>query len=209
MTNLNKENRAATIESVIRGTFIPEEKLAIMAATTKAARDLVLRSLPEGFIPATANLPTAWFDSVTYLDVHKEQNPRCILDGKERWERHSTAVIKFDKVITPPHHTIYSLLGVNGKGDRESWREFWARSFAAQIDAATKLRDKEEKLRDELMAFLHSVKTYKQVIEKMPELERHLPAPPVKAFPIATSTAPLVKILGKMGFDRSAPVEAP
>lgn len=204
MTNLNKEIRAAVIESVIKGTYIPEQKAAILAATSKAVRDLVVLALPEGFAVATATLPPQWFGSVSHFDVCKEQCPRAILDGADRWKGYGSVLIKFESVITPPHHNIHSLLLQDKKsGNNESWTQFWERHLAAQIAAATKLRAKEDALRSELGAFLASVKTYKQVVEKMPELERHLPPPPTKVFALVTSTAPLEKALTSLGFDRT------
>ncbi len=197
MTNLNKENRAATIESVIKGTFIPDEKAAIIASTSAAVRAQLVSYLPDGFEAAIANLPPKWFDSEADHSLHHKHNPVSILAGKT--SGHDT--IRFEK-FSRPYGNSYQVLCDYSPTDKESPHQ-WHKVLAAQIDAAIKLRTKEDTLRNELGAFLASCKNYAQVLAKMPELERHLPAPPTKAFPVVTSTAPLLKTLGKLGFDRS------
>jgi hypothetical protein len=73
-------------------------------------------------------------------------------------------------------------------------------NMAAQYAAARKLREKEDMLRAELGDFLATCRTYKQVVEKMPELEPHLPQV-TKPLRIVVSTAKLSAALYSAGFN--------
>jgi hypothetical protein len=72
-----------------------------------------------------------------------------------------------------------------------------------QLSAARYLQHREDTLRRELEYFLTGCRTYKQVIEKMPELAPHLPRPTVQVYAPITSTAKLSASLASLGFDRT------
>jgi len=204
MTNLTHESRKQITESVVnKGTFLNEEKAAIKKSTQEAVRKAVLATLPKGFHDAIKNLPPEWFRKCSGASLQSDANPVALSDRKkyesERYPgnwRNNYTHIEFTSFLVPD--------SFNNRYNDPSFGQDWCeKHLAAQIDAAKKLHAKEQALRDELNAFLYSVKTYKQVLEKMPELESHLPAPKVKSYPVAVSTAPLVAKLADLGFDRS------
>ncbi len=192
MTKLTKASRAHILESVIKATFIPAEKEAILKSTGDAVRNHLITCLPEGFLQATQILPKEWFSHSTEYYISKTSNPRCImnpLDGQGRVK--SGDNIRFEK-LRHPHSSIHPSSVI------------WADILAGQIAAATKLKHQEDELTQELNAVLASCTTTEKLLEKMPTLERHLPEPAKKAYPVTTSTAPLQKALKRVGFDTGA-----
>lgn len=200
MTNLTKDIREQIVQSVLAGTWIPEKKAAILKSTGEAIREVWRKYLPEGFEAATATLPPAWFpkESVEYLSC--AVNPDLIMQPtNSRGEKCSSSNFSVPPLAVPENFR--PEYRYNGVGHIP----FWSEALAPQIKEAQKLRAAQDKLEEELRGFLYSVKTYKQVLEKMPELERHLPKPAAKPMPVATSTAPLLSTLAKLGFDKGAP----
>lgn len=214
---LSNKHRAEIVESVVKtGTFIEAEKEAITKSTSAAVREACRVLLPEGFEAATAIMPIEWLPGKDSHDVAREANPIYLLKNKEQRDKsYSYPSIQFDKLSVPSNFKNNSLrdhfknnhsekyIGSARHPDRATWEEI----LSAQIDAAKKLRAKEDALRDELMGFLMSCRTSQQVLAKMPDLERHMPAAPVRAYPVQVSVTALVGQLGKLGFDRGAPTE--
>ena len=200
MTNLSKEIRLAIVESVItKGTVIPADKEAIIKSTQEAVRAWMLGYLPPGFQAATATLPPNWFATESSADIYASDNPEMILNGDTRYY----GSVKFEPFRRPTKGGAYSP-AINYRQEKDSPHR-WESVLSAQIDAAKKLRAREEAARTDLLNFLNSCRTYKQVLAKMPELENHLPAPAMPL--VVVNVGPLVASLGKLGFDRSAAAE--
>jgi hypothetical protein len=207
MTNLTKDRRFETIESVIAATELPAQKQALIDAVKVKVREIMRLHLPKGFEQATATLPTNWFGHITSVSIQKDCNPVDLLSMREpdvhRWSYPSFPI----EPISMPHYC-QADLGMRSlkteKGEPDNL-DSWEVHLTKEIKEANKLRIKEEKLREQLNGFLNSVKTYKQVIEKMPELEKHLPAVAGKQYPVAVSVTPLLNMLTGLGFDQSVP----
>lgn len=198
---LTKEIRAQIVESVIAATFIPAEKKAILESAGLAAREAVRAALPEGFERAVGTLPRDWFAKVDNVGPSWHVNPRSILENPEDSTR--SCQIRFDTVLAPVE--FYYGYQINDRHqEKDPKAPSWEKILAAQIDAAKKLRAKEDDLRADLSSFLASCRTYQQVLEKMPELERHLPKPAAPARPLVVSAAPLQSQMKKLGFDQGA-----
>jgi hypothetical protein len=206
-TKLTKERRAAIIESVIAGTLIPKQKVEIITDTSKRIHEVLMSRVPKDFLAATANMPKEWFSHITSAYIRNEVNPAWLMQhDREINYYYRNSNVRIEGVRKPQNMrddgNIYDLM----KGrPKEEQADTWEAYLDKQITAAKQLAEKEDKLRSELSGFLQSVKTYAEVIDKMPELERHLPRVPAKEYPIAVSTAPLVKTLTGLGFDQSAP----
>ncbi len=186
MTILTKQARLAVIESVIKATYIPAEREEIRWSTSAAIRAALVPCLPDGYLKATENLPREWFTHITLVSVYSKDCPDAVLEGRDQCG--GTRYVDIEPLRHPRSNLSHS--------------RQWGQVLASQIEAATKLRAKEEALRTELANFLASCKTYAKVVEGMPDLERHLPAVPAKQYPIVASTAELSSVLGKLGFDQ-------
>lgn len=211
MTTLNNAARLAIIESVIeKGTTIPAERQAIFDDTAKVARAFMLRQLPKDFEAATKILPPEWFNTCSATpDLRADSHPCSILKRLAKGESHRTYgnSIKFEAFRVPYsfrvdvwHHA------PRNDDERERFKEadgLWPDILKSQIAAALKLRAKEDALRAELRDFLSSCRTYKQVLEKAPQLERHLPPVATKPMPLVVSTTAMNSLLKKAGFDQS------
>jgi hypothetical protein len=212
MTALNKEIRKHIIESVIKGTYIPAQKEAIIASTREAVYEALRAQLPPDFEAATKHMPKDWFGIASAPWIHHEVHPeeilkRGALTADEVKTRDSSPSLRSARELRVPfdyrHRNIASMKD-KAKPDQSNWETI----LAAQIDAATKLADYERNLRAELRAFLASVKNVKQLLEKKPDFERHLPASTPKPMPLVVSTVKLDTLLDRLGFDLGAPATA-
>lgn len=199
MTVLNKERREAIIDSVIKkGTTIPKRKADLMTATKAKVRETLRKRLPEGFESVAAAVPHGWFRVLTEVAIHRDANPMAIYSHQ--------CCGTYVSIVFDPMRAPYSIDiepdSLQRKGTSKETNDCWELILADEIKEAKSIADTEEKLRDELMGFLLSVKTYKQVLERMPELEPHLPKNPVKTYPVVASTTPLLNLLTAVGFDQ-------
>jgi hypothetical protein len=218
MTALNKTLRQEIIDSVIKkGTTIPARKADLKKRTALRVRELDLSRLPAEFGPATKSLPPEWFP----LNLSNQMNPKVCPDSyveltddqlRSQWK----AVISYE----PFRHPINARFGRNDYIDqgldhntkpptkKPDDMESWEAVLADLLVEAKQIRADEEEARAELRRFLWSVNNYKQVLEKMPELEPHLPNY-TKPMPLVVPVAPILKTLGKLGFDKSQEAAAP
>lgn len=200
MTSLNKTNRQQIVNSVIAGTFIPEKREAILKATAAKVRAVVLSHVPADFLAATKNMPAEWFRMVSQQGIPTDVSPASVLDAEDR--NGGSDYPDFEPVRVPQSWNLETPQSEK-QSRRQAYVAFWEKHLATELAEAKKLHAQETKARDELMAFLLSVKTYAKVIEKMPDLAPHLPGVPPKVYPIVTSTKPLQSCLKNLGFDRS------
>jgi hypothetical protein len=215
MTALNKQLRQTIIDSVIgKGTTIPARKEALKKATEQRVRELCRDRVPEEFAKAAARLPKEWFPHNASADVPPLVCPNAILDAKgdesmlRRSWRHTVTFEPFFH----PYNTRFDRPEKIHQGmdytDRDNpvkkpeALDSWEAKLKDLIDEAWKIVNDEKTARAELASFLASVNNYKQVLEKMPELEPHLPDY-VKPMPLTVPVAPILKTLGKLGFDKS------
>lgn len=200
MNTLNKERRAHIVDSVIeKGTTIPKRKEALTKATCAKVREVLRKRLPKGFESVSSAVPDGWLRVMTDVSVHRDANPLSIIKGHYHCTYQN---ISFEPLRVPSSINIEpACLQKKGKADETD--DCWELILANEIKEAHNIADTEEKLRDELMGFLLSVKTFKQVRERMPELEPHLPKKPVKTYPVVASTTPLLNLLTAVGFDQA------
>lgn len=207
MTNLTKESRAAIIDSVIKtGTDLPEKKKDLTARLEQRVRAINLERVDTDFYRATKTLPAEWFPHKASTELYHDVNPAVIMalspEDLKRSRRYATNV-NFEP-IKYPTSTSFSRAHFAKRHEQPDDLDSWEVRLADLIDEAKVIRAAEDKARAELGAFLNSVRTYKQVLEKMPELERHLPAVVGKNYAVAVPVAPLLATLGSLGFDKSA-----
>lgn len=201
---LTKAIRADMIESVIAATYIPEKKKVIMESTGLAAREAIRALLPTGFERAIGTLPREWFNRIVSVSPSRTVNPSNILNlkGPALW---GGSISIGEPILVPAN--LYCQMG-NAIHDTVQaafpGHPTWEKILAVQIEEATKLRAEEDAMRGDLAAFLASCRSYKDVMEKFPAFERHLPKTPAKAMPLVVQTAPLQQKLAKLGFDQGA-----
>jgi hypothetical protein len=202
---LNNATREHIEDSVIKATFIPAKKEAIIASAKVAVREHLMALLPAEFLPATATLPDSWFDHEEREYMRNEVNPEAILF----WDRDSSLMdsrkagrwmnLSFEPFRKPYHYSI-SVQSTHDKKNPDV--PSWEKILATQIDQAEKLAAEENTLREEVRAVLFSVKSVEKLLEKMPEFARHVPPAPAKyALPVV-STVKVENLLKKVGFDQ-------
>lgn len=207
MTNLTKESRISTINSVIqKGTTLPAQKEDLKLRLQQRVRAICLERVPAEFGPATKNLPAEWFQHKASAGIYQEVNPYSIVTKSvEHVERHRCWAdsVCFEP-IKYPANVYFDRAHYAARLDQPDDPESWEVLLADLIAEAKTIRATEDKVRSELEAFLYSVRTYKQVAEKMPELVPHLPPVAGKVYPVTVPVAPLLATLTGLGFDKSA-----
>lgn len=208
MTNLKikltSERRADIIDSVFNATLLPIQKLDLIAKTKAKVREIMRDLLPKDFEATIANLPPEWFPSCSSTGIRKDVNPETLLKDAEAYQRSYTVPsMCFDGFSKPEYLHDMSIEAYKKGVDGQPVQHCWENLLDKEITAAKKLRAKEDELRGKLRAVLNSVTTYKGLLEKMPELEKHLPPGPTKYYPVAVSVTPLVNLLDSVGFDQS------
>lgn len=178
--NLNKEIREQIIENVVRATNIPELKADLIKRAKNAARNAVAAAQPEGFYEKTANLPKEWFQQESSVWVPNNKNPVGAFTG-------CTYNIAFDDPIRVAAYA----------PETKDFAELFA--LQPEVDA---LIEREEALCREISGFLLSCRTIEQVLERMPELEPHVPKM-VKPMPLVAASN-LLSTLTQLGFDKTA-----
>lgn len=176
---LTKDMREEVVERVVRATNIPELKADIVARTKKAAAEIIRAAQPEGFYEKTEGLPKEWFDSASTLYIYPPGYAVLLAFG------YSACVDLDDPVKIAAHGA--------AKYDFEPMRP-----LRAEADA---LAERERQLRGEIGAFLASCRYVEDVVERMPELEPHVPNYK-KSFPL-TAPSNLLSTLTSLGFDKT------
>ena len=219
MTALNKTIRQQIINSVIeKGTTIPARKDDLTKRTEQRVRELCLERVPKDFAAATRNLPRGWFPHHTSEHMPPHVCPTGILahmdddyEMRRQW-RHTVSFEPFPH----PYNTRFDRSPTLNQGMDDSTEpptrkpddlESWEARLADLIEEAKRIAADENKARTKLRQFLASVNSYKRVLEKMPELEPHLPNY-TKPMPLVVSVAPILETLGALGFDQTSTQEA-
>lgn len=213
MTNLNQKLRDKIIDSVIeKGTTIPARKEALKKKTSLRVREIDMSRVPKEFAAATKNLPPEWFPLAASAQFSPKVCPDSYIEltdseMRSQWK----AVVSYEpfrhpmsaRFIRPDEKTRKPIKQDDGSyEDQPDDENSWEFLLGDLLDEAKQIRDDEAEARKSLRQFLYSVRTYKQVLEKMPELERHLPDY-TKPMPLTVPVAPILKQLGKLGFDQA------
>jgi hypothetical protein len=184
----NKSTRDEIIDNIVQATDVPH-LLADLTARTKArARTYIADYLPEGFQAAVAGHPKEWFSSNTSCYVGGDGNPLSVLSTVTGQGYRHDGYIYLDDPILVPHNT---------RLEHPPAEEF----FADLVAEATALVDRITTMKIEARAFLNSCKTVEQLIERMPELEPHIPKVS-KPMPLVAPSN-LLSTLSGFGFDRT------
>lgn len=186
-TRLNKAIREEILDNILAATDLQARKADILKRAGDVAKQLVMGAQPENFYEATRHLPPEWFAAGTSLYFYSSDgNPAAILDPSPYKNYH----INFDDPVRTALH--------------------WGRPSDASIQAAfkhlaeeaTALNKDWDTARIEARAFLASCKTVEQILERMPELEPHIPKISRPLPLVAPSN--LLSTLSSLGFDRTA-----
>lgn len=203
MTALNKTLRTQIIASVIeKGTTIPARKEDLIRRTEARVRQLCLERVPKDFAAAVKTLPPEWFPIVGSETMEPQVCPLAIIKlSSEAMARSWRYAVSFEP-FRHPMGVSFSRVSEAVKNGKESDPESWESKLKDLIDEAHKIMRDEGQACTELRQFLASVNNYKQVLEKMPELEKHLPNY-TKPMPLVVQVGPILKTLGKLGFDQA------
>jgi hypothetical protein len=209
MTALNKTIRQQIIDSVIeKGTTIPKRKEELKKKTEARVRKLDMERVPKEFAAATKNMPPEWFPLAGSASIKPEYCPIAIVTLQPEQLRNQWRSTVSYEPFRHPMNTDFNRANAKDCGINQATKEknpddleSWEARLEDLIAEANKIVADEAQARHELSQFLYSVNNYKQVIEKMPELEKHLPNY-TKPMSLTVSVAPILKTLGKLGFDQ-------
>lgn len=184
-TKLTKVIRQQIIENIMKATTFAADKERIEKQESNLTRALLAAKVPDEFNEMAKDRPSEWFAHTAQITIPKEEAPTFAFQPKtEHWN--SWAYVSFEPII----HPVNLQLELSAK-DLEK--------FKPLRKEATKIAAKFEKLETEMRAFLQSCFTVEKLLERMPELEPHIPEI-AEYFPIVVSTSNLLSDLLKVGF---------
>ncbi len=184
---------AQIVASALNATNLNAEREQIITDTKARVFELLLAKVPPEFIALTNIYPREWFQWQNQVYTgHQDHNPIHIVgrpylsDGKD----HRGAYL----VVEPSIPSLPSS-GASLKADVE---------LADLIKRANDWITKRDAAQMQLRQFLASCSTVAKAIERMPEIEKHIPPAATKtAYPIVASTSAL-SALTAIGFDTTA-----
>ncbi len=179
---LTKTARQEILDSVLNATTYEEERSIIIQAASKKIHKWITDQLKD-FHAATKTLPKEWFPHKS--DLYLPGGPSHLLD--------LTPFCKTCNITIEPISFPYP-------NPPDMKREEWLKFLDKEIQQANTLLEKRQALTGEMRAFLNSVTTTEKLVQRMPELERHLPSQ-AKVYPLVASTKGLQKALKNTGFD--------
>lgn len=185
---LNKAIRTAIFDSVMAATDFPELKRSIKDRTCALARELIAARVPAEFndmVAAAGKNASKWFASTEEVHVGDNFSPLAVLTFNDyRCQNY----VHFALIYCPFHfESSFS------KAQQENF-------FADLRKEAEGLAALIERTEGELRAFLSSCTSTEKLVERMPEIEPHIPKIAM-SYPIVASTATLTSYLLKAGFD--------
>lgn len=187
-TRLTKEMRNDIIESVMAATDMNTKREAILAETVARAVEVIRESQPEGWFALVEGHPKEWFSLQAEISFAGDLLPQSIMSTESHHYYHQ---IKLEDSIP---------VAIYYRRDRDSEKVV----FAAVIKKAQAWREEYDATRGELASFLNSCSTTEKVIERMPELEKHIPKR-AKVYPLVAPSNVMSR-LAKLGFDRTVTV---
>ncbi|WP_025915477.1 Nmad5 family putative nucleotide modification protein [Herminiimonas sp. CN] len=184
---LSKALRAEILGNVLAATTFKTDKEDIEREMSALVRKLMDAKIPDEFKALTTGAPREWFQGTARVNVnskHAIENAfnRERLDGRHMWD----GTTQFECLVTP------AIFDCNLTAqDYELILPIYQR--------AEKLAEAHWALEDEMTAFLRSCTTTERLLERMPELEPHIPKI-TRDYPIVASTENLLSQLLAAGF---------
>lgn len=185
---LNKAIRTVIFESVMASTDFPALKQSIKDRTCALARELIAARVPAEFndvVAAVGKNASKWFSTIEEVYIHEKFSPLSVLNSGDGFTH---VYVRFSPIYRPYHFET----GFFG-GQQENF-------FADLRKEAEGLAALIKRTEGELRAFLASCTTTEKLVERMPEIEPHIPKTAM-SYPIVASTATLTSYLLKAGFD--------
>ena len=191
-TLLTKALRAGIVKSVIGATDIPQRRADILQLTRVKARDALIGALPPEFIALVKQTTHhEWFHSCSSLWVHSPENhPRGVLNGGNYLELEAA-----------PVPTDFSLYGETLTHVLDALEPL--------LEQARELRQKDQELRESLMAYLLSCRTCEAALKGMPELADHVPRTVSKTGTALVAPSNVLSALLNAGFKPKEVAAAP
>lgn len=183
-TRLTKDVREEIIDRVIKATNIPELKADIMRRAKAAAVDAVRAAQPDGFYEAVINVPKQWIASQN--DLYLGANFAALVKILNGHSLHVFYRIRFDDPVSVA---------------MSAQKEMDLSAISALNTEAEALAEHEAQLRREISSFLVSCRHIEDAVERMPELEPHIPKI-VKPMPLVAPSN-LLSTLSQLGFDKT------
>lgn len=181
-TRLTNNMREEIVDSVMRATDLAEQRKAIENETIEMAAKACRDAQPTGWFELIKGYPAAWFKLDGSVYVKGGFNPLARLAGYTHGMH----------INYPAPIPVAAELSLS---------EAQCSMFAALCERADAWFEANVAARGELIGFLRSCNTVEKVIERMPELARHVPKAG-KVWPLAAPNNVMSR-LSKLGFDRT------
>ena len=181
---LTNQLRTDILTSVMKATEQENECADILKRTSVLARAVLLAKIPAAFLAVVKANPPEWFmwKATAYLPTDMAPGTLLPRDGYHDSGRYAN----FEPIPYPASGDV----GIS-VSDREP--------FDPLYKEAEQLAERYDTIRRELAGFLKSCATTEKVLERMPELEPHVPTH-ARPYPLVASTSNLLSSLLKSGF---------
>lgn len=191
-TKLNKTLREEILANVINATELGDREKDIRRRVAETVRQTLIKAQPKGFYDAIKNLPKEWFRNEMGAYIYMEGHPLGVLNGILNSNPYATGNghhVGFDDPVT----VAQAGWGVSN--------EKWATVLADLSKEAAAFAAQAIETRREIRAFLNSCTTVEKLLERMPELEPHVPKIS-KPMPLVAPSN-LLSSLSQFGFDKT------
>ena len=189
-TRMSRDLIGRIVANALKATNLDAEREEIIADTKKRVHKILLAKVDPELVKLAEKHPREWFcwQDQVYAQ-HGDYNPIAIVSAGLHSPRRDSYLPVEPSIPIPGHST------VGLKADKD---------LADLIQRATAWATKKYEAEMELRRFLASCSTVQKAIERMPEIEAHVPPAAVKVnHPIVASSNAL-SALTKLGFDTTA-----
>lgn len=188
-TRLTKAMREEIVTSVLKATDFESKKTEFTNYVSEQVRSVLFARVPKEFRDMIKGQPATWFRHASSVHFDTNKAPLCGLYDESGNLYYYNRRVEFEPFPVPVDFD-------------ECFSKEMQEQFEPMRKEAENLRDAHFALRDGLHAFLCACTTVEQVLEKMPELKKHIPAKLVFFAPVV-NTNNLFSLLTKAGFDNT------
>jgi len=177
-TRLTKALREEITNSIMAATNFEDRLTKARQKYLPLIREKLITTLPEGFWEATKGMPAEWFEHRVLIDV----------DFSNYLYQRGKDFKTTEPIRVPTNRKDFGLFA----------NDPLLNEYAELVKTIDEQRDE---ARAQVESFLLSCRNTDQIVERMPEFERHVPKNG-KTYAIVATTANLASALFAAGFDK-------
>lgn len=192
-TKLNNSLREEIVANVIRATDLPDIEKSIRRRVAETVRQTIIDAQPAGFYDLVKHAPKEWFRLEGDIHVYTDRGDKHPIVALETriglGTNFNTNRVQFDDPI-PVAQAGWDV-------SSQQWKSVLADLYVEAVEFVERYNN----LHREISAFLKSCSTVEKVLERMPELEPHIPKVS-KPLPLVAPSN-LLSSLSQLGFDKT------